>query len=131
VIIGILGLIIGYGIAMGLGSFDIFGLANKGWLSFGIHLGIGLIFGIIFFLLAPRFIRGGRKLIAFVEVELQNVPAYEIALGTVGLIMGLIIAYLLSQPFYNLNIPYLGMIISIILYLIFGYLGIKIPTRKK
>ncbi len=126
-VIGLLGLIIGYGgVAAGIGSFDIFGLANKGWLSLGIHLGIGLILE-LYFLLAPRFIRGGRKLISFIEVELQNVPAYEIALGSVGLIVGLIIAYLLSQPFYKLNIPYLGVIISIMLYLIFGYLGIKIP----
>ena len=130
-VIGLFGLAIGYGIAVGIGSFNVFGLSNKGWISLAIHLGIGLILGIIFFLLAPRFIRRGRRLISFIEVELQNVPAYEIILGSVGLIVGLIIAYLLSQPFYKLNVPYLGVIISIMLYLIFGYLGIKIPTRKK
>ncbi len=130
-VIGLFGLAIGYGIAVGIGSFNVFGLSNKGWISLAVHLGIGLILGIIFFLLAPRFIRRGRRLISFIEVELQNVPAYEITLGSVGLIVGLIIAYLLSQPFYKLNVPYLGVIISIMLYLIFGYLGIKIPTRKK
>ncbi len=75
--------------------------------------------------------KGGRRLIRFVETELQKVPAYDIALGSVGLIIGLIIAYLLSQPFYNLEVPYLGVIISIVLYVIFGYLGIKVPTRNR
>jgi len=130
-VIALLGMLIGYGLVIGLKALEIITITNKGWLSLVVHLGVSLIFGIIFFLLAPRLIRGGRKLISFIEVELQNVPAYEIALGSVGLIVGLIIAYLLSQPFYNLNIPYLGVVISIILYLIFGYLGIKIPTRKK
>ncbi len=130
-IIALLGLLIGYGIAVGLKALEIIHLSSKGWLGFVFYLSISIIFGIIFFLLAPKFIHGGRKLASFVETELQNVPAYEIALGSVGLIIGLIIAYLLSQPFYRLNIPYLGVIISIILYLIFGYLGIKVPTRKK
>lgn len=130
-IIGLLGVLIGYGLIVGLAALDILAISNRGWLSLIAYLSISLFFGIIFFLMAPRLVHGGRKLISFVEIELQHVPAYEIALGSVGLIIGLIIAHLLSQPFYNLNIPYLGVVISIVLYLIFGYLGIKIPTRKK
>lgn len=130
-IIGLLGMLIGYGTIIGLSALDVITISTKGWLSLFIYLGVSLICGIIFFLASPKFINGGRKLISFVEIELQNVPAYEIALGSVGLILGLIIAHLLSQPFYNLNIPYLGVSISIVLYLIFGYLGIIIPTRKK
>ena len=130
-IISLLGLLVGYGVAVGLKASEIIHFSSKGWLSLVFYISLSIIFGIIFFLLAPKIIRGVRRLVNFIEKELQNVPAYEIALGSVGLIIGLVIAYLLSQPFYNLNIPYLGVGISTILYLIFGYLGIKIPTKKK
>ncbi|QQY79441.1 uncharacterized protein YacL [Keratinibaculum paraultunense] len=129
--ISLIGLLIGIGIVTGFKALGILNLPSKGWISLVIYAVVGITFGIIFFLLAPKFIKGGRKSIQFFEAELQKMPAYEIALGSIGLIVGLIIAYLLSQPFYNLGIPYLGVIISIFLYAIFGYLGIKVPTRKK
>ncbi len=130
-IISLVGLLIGYGIVAGLKALEVITISNKGLLGVAVYLGVSLICGIIFFLLSPKIIKGGRKVVQFVETELQKVPAYEIALGSVGLIVGLIIAYLLSQPFYNLEMPFLGVVISIILYVIFGYLGIKVPTRKK
>ena len=130
-IIGVIGLLVGYGILVALNALEIINLSHKGWLGLVVFLGTSVGFGIIFFLLAPRIMRGGRRLVQFVETELQKVPAYDIALGSIGLIIGLIIAYLLSQPFYNLEIPYLGVIISIVFYVIFGYLGIKVPTRNR
>ncbi|MBV1816759.1 PIN/TRAM domain-containing protein [Anaerosalibacter bizertensis] len=129
-VIALIGTLIGYGVMAGLKSIGILNLTNMGILGLVIFISMILISGIIFFFLSPSFIKGGRKFIRFVEVELQDIPASDIALGSIGLIVGLIIAYLLSQPFYNLNVPYLGVIVSILLYLIFGYLGIKIPTRK-
>ncbi|HBV68797.1 MAG TPA: PIN domain nuclease, partial [Clostridiales bacterium] len=53
----------------------------------------------------------------------------DIIWGAMGLIVGFIIAFLISQPFSD--IKYVGTIVSILSYLIFGYLGIKISTRKK
>lgn len=129
--ISLIGLLIGYSAMAILRALKIISLSNEGWLGLVIYLAISILFGIIFFLLSPKIIKGGRRLVQFIETELQKVPAYDIALGSAGLIIGLIIAYLLSQPFYNLEIPYLGVGISIVLYIIFGYLGIKVPTRKR
>ena len=129
--IALVGLLIGYGVASSIAVLDILSLDDKGWVKLFFYVGVSLIFGIIFFLLSPRIKNGGRKIIKFIEVELQDVSIYEIIIGTIGFIFGLIIAYLLSQPFYKLQIPYLGVAISIILYVAFGYLGIKIPVRKK
>lgn len=130
-VITLIGILIGYGIMAGLKFLNVLNLTNKGILGLFTFIAIIIASGIIFFILSPNFIKGGRKIIRFIEVEIQDLPASDIMLGSVGLIVGLIIAYLLSQPFYNLKIPYLGTIISIVLYLIFGYLGIKIPTRKR
>ncbi|MCF6465853.1 PIN/TRAM domain-containing protein [Clostridium sp. Cult2] len=130
-VITLIGLLVGYGIVAGFTALNIIDLHDKGWISLAFYLGISLIFGIIFFLLSPKIMKAGRIVVQFVEVELQKVPAYDIALGSIGLIIGLIIAYLLSQPFYKLEIPYLGVAISIVFYVIFGYLGIKVPTKKR
>ncbi|NLJ78351.1 MAG: PIN/TRAM domain-containing protein [Tissierellia bacterium] len=130
-IISLIGLILGIGLVVGLKALEIVSLSNKGWLSLAIYLGTSISLGIIFFILAPNIMKGGRRIVEFVERELQKFPAYDIVIGSAGLIIGLIIAYLLSQPFYNLEISYLGVAVSIILYSIFGYLGIKISTRKR
>lgn len=129
-VITIVGILIGYGISVGLKALSFLKLSNKGLISIGFSLGVSILFGIIFFSLSHKFIKGGKKAISFLEVELQKVPLSNIVVGSIGLIVGLVIAYLLSQPFYNLKVPYLGVVISIVLYLIFGYLGVTVPTRK-
>ena len=130
-VISLVGLLVGYGIITALKALEIFDIASKGWIGLAIYVSVSFIFGIIIFSLSSNIINLGKKIIQIFENELQKIPAYDIALGSVGLIIGLIIAYLFSQPFYNLQIPYLGVAISILLYSIFGYLGIKIPNRKR
>lgn len=127
----LVGLLIGYGISSGLEALGIISLFENGWIKLFFYVGVSLLFGIIFFLLSAKIRDRGRRIIKFIEVELQDVSIYEIFIGTIGFIFGLIIAYLLSQPFYKLEIPYLSVAISIILYITFGYLGIKIPLKKK
>lgn len=130
-IIILIGILTGYGVVYGFMALNIISLPDRGWLNLFFYVGISLIFGIIFFLLSPRIINRGRKIAKFIEGELQDIPANEIVVASIGLIIGLVIAYLLSQPFYKLEIPYLGVAISIIFYSLFGYLGIKIPLKKK
>lgn len=130
-VISLVGVLIGYGITAGLKNIEALRLADGGLFAFFIFIIVMVASGIIFFFLSSYFIKGIQKFIYFLEVEIQNRPASDIILGSVGLIVGLIIAYLLSQPFYNIKVPYLGVIVSIVLYLIFGYLGIKIPTRNR
>lgn len=130
-IIILIGLLIGYGVVSGFVALDIISLPDRGWLNLFFYVGISLIFGIIFFLLSPRIIDRSKGISKFIEGELQEIPGNEIIAGSIGLIIGLLIAYLISQPFYKLEIPYLGVAISIIFYAAFGYLGIKVPIKKK
>ena len=123
-----LGILLGYGIVSLLKSAEVLNIPLKGWPELIVSTGVSLIIGIIFYLLSSKIIGKGKKIINFIENELQKIPAIEITLSSIGLIIGLVIAYLLSQPL--LNIPYFGLFASIILYALFGYLGIKIPNRK-
>lgn len=92
-------------------------------------IGISIVFGIIFFLLSTKIKKVGLGIVGAFERELLKFSTMDIIWGAVGLIVGFIIAFLISQPFSD--IKYVGTIVAILSYLIFGYLGIKISTRKK
>jgi uncharacterized protein YacL len=86
--------------------------------------------GIIFYFLSPKFIELAQYLAKKIENELQKFTIQSIAFSAIGLIIGLLIAYLLSQPLYMIKIPYVGLAGSVLLYIFFGYLGIRIPAKK-
>lgn len=129
--ISLLGMLTGYLLILLLKSLQVFELDLTGMPGFLISTGFIILFGIIFFILSPRIISLGIKVVSRFETELQKFSAPEIALGSVGLIIGLIIAYLISQPLYSFNIPFLGGAASVVIYGILGYLGIRIATRGR
>ncbi|MEW8973721.1 MAG: PIN/TRAM domain-containing protein [Tissierellaceae bacterium] len=129
--IGMVGMLLGFGVAEILKALEILKFSNNGWVALAIYAGFSLLFGIIFFILSSNIIYRGKKIIGRIESELQKLPASDIALGSVGLIVGLVIAFLFSKPLDNLEVPYVGFIGQIILFGIFGYLGIRIATRKR
>lgn len=89
-----------------------------------------IIFGLIFFRLTPALKNQSKKVANNIESDLQKMSANDLVLGTIGLIAGLIIAFLISQIYVGIKIPYLDVILNIITYIILGYIGIVIATRK-
>lgn len=89
-----------------------------------------IIFGLIFFRLTPAFGKQGQKVARDIEHDLQGVSANDLAMGTSGLIIGLVIAFLVSRIYDGIEIAFLGTILSIVTYIIMGYLGIVIATKK-
>ncbi len=129
VLITILGMALGFGIVATANSFGILDMIPLSRKYIYIYIGLSLIFGIISFILSNKIIKLVKKAIDEAEKRLQNVPALDIMLGVIGLVVGFLIAYLLSGPL--VRIPYgIGVVISALLYLVLGYLGIKVTTRK-
>lgn len=101
------------------------------------YVGSILLFGIIFFLLTDSIMRLIRRIARAVEQELEQTPTSQIMLGGVGLILGLVIASLISQPIGLAleGIPVVGSVLRLILiaaiYLIFGYIGVSIGSTKR
>ncbi|MDK2918123.1 MAG: hypothetical protein PWQ37_856 [Candidatus Petromonas sp.] len=89
-----------------------------------------VVFGFILFAMTPWLMRKGLRSANWVETELQKIPTTDILVGSIGLIIGLIIAYLISQLLINIPIPFVGNILSVIIYIFLGYLGISIATKK-
>lgn len=131
VVIGLLGILLGFGIVTILKSQEILNIPSTGWLNIAIYFGVSLFFGLILFSFSSNILKQAKRVTTLIETEIQNVPTSDIALGSIGLIVGLVIAYLVSQLVYKFNIPFLGIIISIVLYGMLGYFGIKIATRNR
>lgn len=131
----IVGAVLGYG-AFLLVKFLARFFGHGDWVNFTnmqefyISVSFALIFGLIFFQLTPTIKKQGNKMADNIESDLKKVSTNDIVMGTVGLIAGLIIAFLISQIYAGIKIPYLSVILNIITYILLGYLGITIATKK-
>lgn len=99
--------------------------------TFGANLIVIFLFALIFFLLSPKVFRSIENLLVVWEEELKRKSLTEIIWGVTGLTLGLIIAFLISQPLYRIPIPYFGFAMSVVLYGMLGYLGLRIGLMNK
>ncbi len=91
-----------------------------------------ILCGIIFFYLFGRILKLTNKTVSDIEGSLSKVPPVEVISGFIGLLLGLIIAYLLSNIVNNITILQrhsLAGIISAILYVILAYTGSLLARR--
>ncbi len=80
-------------------------------------------------LLAPLFIRQLKGFSAWVEAQINKMPAHDVIAGVCGLALGLIMANLLGAAFSR--IPIIGDYAPVVFSLVFGYMGISILIRKR
>lgn len=135
IIISILGAALGANIPILIERYvGIDKLLNKPSLSTNlvlIYVVCGIIGAIIFFAISPMIINKGDKIAKVFEKKLQKRPINELLVDSVGLIIGLIIATLInSGPVSLIPIKWIGVLISILLYLVLGYLGISIVSKR-
>lgn len=89
-----------------------------------------IIFIIIFYSVVPALQRKSTKMSDDIETDLQSVSTSDLAGGVVGLIIGLFIAFLISNVYDFIKIQYLPLALTIMTYLILGYVGVVIATKK-
>ncbi|RJQ32091.1 MAG: TRAM domain-containing protein [Actinobacteria bacterium] len=79
----------------------------------------------------------GRKLdrtVKWIEEKTQKVSPSELVMGSGGLILGLVVSSLVSQPIKEALSPITPVAVPyaiVLVYFIFGYLGLNIFARKK
>ncbi|HOR85912.1 MAG TPA: PIN/TRAM domain-containing protein [Bacillota bacterium] len=114
------------------GFTKLFGFDFSGTNSIVLILLSGVIGGIIFYFISSWLINIGKESTTKVERMLQKIPTGEMLVGAVGLIIGLIIAYLISSgPIKLIPFAWLGTLLSILVYLLLGYLGVSISSKKR
>ena len=90
---------------------------------------ITVLFAIIFYFLAPFIIDKGQKIANYFQGQILKMPLPELITSIVGLVIGIVIAYLLSNPISK--IPFAGIPISILLYVFLGYIGMNVGRLRK
>ncbi len=97
----------------------------------GIYTVAGISFGLIFYFLSPHIIDGVQRFFRRTENWLHSTPALDILFGVLGLILGLLLAFFVSLALRAISIPVLPEMISVLLYLWFGYLGCHFGVARR
>lgn len=93
-------------------------------------IGFAIIGCFLFFLMSNGIIRGSIRFAEWIEGKLQQIPMSEIILGVIGLIIGLFLAFLVSMPLRDIQPSFVFGLVSISLYILLGYLGVSIMTKR-
>ncbi len=88
-----------------------------------------LAFGALFYFMASKIIEFVGVFIDKIENGIQNITLSEMLLGALGLIVGLIVANLISIPIIKIQI--IGVPFAVIINILFGFTGIGISLRKR
>lgn len=88
----------------------------------------GLLGAIVGYLIAPKLVRSLKQAAEKMEVTLTKIPIQEIIFGAIGVIVGLIIANLMSDAL--VRIPVVGIYLPTVGALILGYLGWSVGSNK-
>lgn len=71
------------------------------------------------------------SLIRKIEESLVKAPATDILFGSLGIIIGLIVAYLIMIPLKSIHFQVLSTIVPIFVTLFLGYLGFQVGFKKR
>lgn len=109
--------------------YELLHLSSNPWLDnpyVSVALGALLLFTLSF-AFSDYFV----KLISWMEEVLFKVPVGDLLFGTLGLIIGLIVAYFLGFAIDSVQIPVITEVLPIILSFVLGYLGFRLGFRKR
>lgn len=76
---------------------------------------------------APKMIQGFERL----EGSIQAMPAGDLVMGGGGLLVGLLMALLLSNLVNYIPLAPVRLMVSLLLYLSLGYLGVSVALKKR
>lgn len=92
----------------------------------GMALG-ALIFFLLSYFLADYIV----NFIKWIEDALIKLPALDLFFGSVGMIVGLIISYLVTMPLQDISIQIVSQVLPIFITIILGYLGFRVGFRRR
>ena len=98
-------------------------------LKIAVYILVSLAMGAAFYSTGSKIIEIVTGFLDKLELFLQKMTLYELVISSVGLIVGLVVANLVTIPIKNIDI--IGTPISIVSNILFGCLGIAIAAGKK
>lgn len=100
------------------------------WTKTPIYGAFAVLFGFIFFMLSPAIIGGVVRFIKRTERRSKELSMPQIFVGVIGLFIGLAIAALVSLLISSIPLKSIVILLDIIVFVAFGYLGFRIPTSR-
>lgn len=92
----------------------------------------GLVLGaIIFFLISYLLVDYIVDFLKWIEEGLIKVPVGDLFFGSIGLVIGLLIAFLINLSIQEFQIKVISQIVPIFLTIILGYLGFQVGFRRR
>ena len=91
----------------------------------------GIIFAIIFYIFSPKLIDAAAASIKKLETHLSNMAPDDVVYCVLGLITGLVIAFLVSTLTSAVKPAWLGFILDAMMYVLFGYLGWSVMSKRR
>jgi len=132
-IFSIIGLIIGYFISEIL--LEIPQIASLNYISTTVAriifvIIICFIFGLILYIISPTIYKNISNLIEYAEKNMQKMSIAEIAYGTVGAVIALILMTFIAKPISDISNT-IGPILLILLNIVAAIIGAEIMIKKK
>src|SRR6476620_402268 len=90
-----------------------------------------IVGSIIFYFITFWAIDHVVNFIKWIEESLVKAPITDLIFGSVGLVFGLFIAFLIGFALTAIEVPILNTIAPILLTLLFGYLGFQVGFKKR
>lgn len=109
--------------------FHLFNVTNPSWLT-SPYVGT-LIGAIIFFLLSYWLSDYVVNFLKWVEDALIKVPAVDLFFGSIGLIVGLVIAYFINMPLQDISIEVISQVLPLFITILLGYIGFRVGFRRR
>lgn len=108
---------------------NLLGINEVAWYTtsyFGIFVGI-----LLFFMISVFSADYVIEVLRWTEEGLVKIPVIDLLFGTVGLIIGLLVAYLINISLQEFSLKIISEIIPLFLTIIIGYLGFQVGFRRR
>ena len=119
-------------VAYGINTLNLFSILNipaplDFWLKLLSYVVFCALGALLLLLLTPPFF----KLLDHIEASLKKRPAADLLAGAIGLVIGLFLAYLLTQLVAFISFGWLKITLSVLIYLLLGYGGMTLAVNRR
>ncbi|MFD2210189.1 PIN/TRAM domain-containing protein [Virgibacillus halophilus] len=109
--------------------FRLLGITEPGWLTSPY---LGTVLGaIILFLLSYWVADYIVNFLKWIEDGLIKVPVGDLFFGSIGLIIGLVIAYLINITLQDIKIQVISQVLPLFIMILLGYFGFQVGFRRR
>lgn len=109
--------------------YELFNLSENPWIH---NPYVSVLVGAILLYVAALFMTDYLvNFIKWMEERLLKAPIGDLLFGTLGLVIGLIVAFFLGSALNNIAILGIGSIVPILLSIVLGYLGFQVGFKKR